>query len=214
MKFLIMANGKYGDLAWYKGRTELFDRVVCVDGGAGTARRLGIVPDWIVGDMDSIDEEDRASMERAGVRFAIYPAEKDFTDTQLALDLARREGAREVAVWGGTGSRLDHTLSNLFNAAKLVEDGIDVRFEAPGLTIYLVGDRLIVPGRVGDTVSVLVLGDRATGVTEEGFRYPLHQVVLDGRCQYAVSNVITKPNPSIRVATGILAVFHYRTLPE
>ncbi len=209
-----MANGEYGDPAWYKGRTERFDRVVCADGGTAAARRLGIVPDWIVGDMDSIREEDRAFMERAGVRFETYPAEKDFTDTQLALDLARREGAREVAVWGGTGSRLDHTLSNLFNAAKLVEGGIEVRFEAPGLTIYLVGNRLIVPGRVGDTVSVLVLGDRATGVTEEGFRYPLHQAILDGRCQYAVSNVITEPNPCIRVATGILAVFHYRSLPE
>lgn len=214
MKFLIMANGEYGDIAWYKGREELFDRVVCVDGGTGAACRLGIIPDWIVGDLDSTREEDRSFMERAGVRLEIFPAEKDFTDTQLALDLARREGAREVVVWGGTGSRLDHTLSNLFNAAKLVEDGIDIRFEAPGLTIYLVGERLIVPGRDGETVSILVLGDRATGVTLEGFRYPLQDADLDGKCQYTVSNIITEPNPRIRVAAGILAVFHYRTLPE
>ncbi|MDN5375908.1 MAG: thiamine pyrophosphokinae [Thermacetogenium sp.] len=214
MRFLIMANGEYGDLAWYRDRLQFFDRVVCADGGAGVARMLGIVPDWIVGDLDSIREEDRSQLERAGVRLEIHPPDKDFTDTHLALELARREGAREVAVWGGTGSRLDHTLCNLFNASRFVEDGIEVRFESPDLTIYLVDRQLIVPGSVGDTVSVLVLGDRATGLTEEGFRYPLQDADLDGRCQYTVSNVITRPHPCIRVATGILAVFHYRSLPE
>ncbi|KUK37032.1 MAG: Thiamine pyrophosphokinase ThiN [Thermacetogenium phaeum] len=214
MRFLIMANGEYGDLAWYRDRLRLFDRVVCADGGAGVARMLGIVPDWIVGDLDSIREEDRSQLERAGVRLEIHPPDKDFTDTHLALELARREGAREVAVWGGTGSRLDHTLCNLFNASRFVEDGIEVRFESPDLTIYLVDEQLIVPGSVGDTVSVLVLGDRATGLTEEGFRYPLEDADLDGRCQYTVSNAITRPHPCIRVATGILAVFHYRSLPE
>lgn len=214
VKFLIMANGEYGDPAWYRDRLQPFDRVICADGGTAAARRLGIIPDRIVGDLDSICDDDRAFMERMGVRFEVYPPEKDYTDTQLAFDLARREGARDVVVWGGTGSRLDHTLSNLFNASKLVEEGIRVSFESPDLTIYLIGDELTVPGRAGDTVSVLVLGDRATGVTEEGFRYPLERATLDVRCQYAVSNVITGPKPTIRVATGILAVFHYRALPE
>lgn len=214
MKFLVMANGEYGDSAWYRGRRQAFDRVICADGGAAAARRLGIVPDWIVGDLDSVKDDDRTYMEMMGVRFEVYPPEKDFTDTQLAFDLARREGAREVVVWGGTGSRLDHTLSNLFNASKLVEEGIRVSFESPDLTIYLVGDELTLPGKAGDTVSVLVLGDRATGVTEEGFRYPLDGATLECRCQYAVSNVIVGPEPRIRVASGILAVFHYRRLPE
>ncbi|MGB9791965.1 MAG: thiamine diphosphokinase [Thermacetogeniaceae bacterium] len=214
MKFLIMANGEYGDSAWYRGRWQGFDKIICADGGAAAARRLGIIPHWIVGDLDSVRDDDRAFMERMGVRFEVYPPEKDFTDTQLAFDLARREGAREVVVWGGTGSRLDHTLSNLFNASKLVEEGIRVSFESPDLTIYLVGDELTVPGRAGDTVSVLVLGDRATGVTERGFRYPLEGATLECRCQYAVSNVIVEPDPTISVETGILAVFHYRSLPE
>ncbi|MEG3071682.1 MAG: hypothetical protein RQM92_13355 [Candidatus Syntrophopropionicum ammoniitolerans] len=64
-----------------------------MDGGARRARQLGIIPDWIVGDMDSISEPDRRFMEEAGVSFELYPAEKDFTDTQIALRLAEREGA-------------------------------------------------------------------------------------------------------------------------
>jgi thiamine pyrophosphokinase len=193
VKFLIMTNGAYDDLNWYrKQRTDCFDRIICVDGGAGRARALSLTPHWIVGDLDSICEEDRRYME-------------------IALGLAAGEGAKKVVVWGGTGSRLDHTISNICSAAALLTRGIDVLFDSPGVTVYLVKDQLVLPGSVGDTVSLIVLGDRAAGVNLHGFQYPLRDAVLESRWQWAVSNVITEPGPVVKVASGNLAVFHYKT---
>ena len=209
MKCLIMANGEYGSLDWYRGQTERFDRVIGVDGGASRAIRLGIVPHWVIGDLDSLSVADKDALEEQGAVFCIYPPEKDYTDTQLALELAQKEGAGEIILWGGTGDRLDHTLSNLFSAARMAEQGIAIRFENPRVTIYLAHDRLVVPGQAGDTVSLIVLGDRAEGVTLQGFRYPLHNAALDGHWLCTLSNVIAEPNPSIQVASGVLAVFHH-----
>lgn len=211
MKFLVITNGEYGDLDWYKGRAGCFDRVVCVDGGAKRARELCIIPDWVVGDMDSISENDRKYMEEAGVCFEVHPPEKDFTDTQLALELAEREGGREIVVWGGTGSRLDHNLSNIFSASSFLMRGIDIVFESPDLAVYLVKERLVIPGSPGDTVSLIALGDRVSGVDLRGFKYPLAKATLEGNWQWAISNVITGADPTVRLDSGILAVFHYKT---
>ena len=67
-----------------------------------------------------------------GAVFCVYPPEKDDTDTQLALRLAHNDRADEIVVWGGTGDRIDHTLSNLFSAAGFVEQGIAIRFNTLG----------------------------------------------------------------------------------
>jgi thiamine pyrophosphokinase len=209
MKCLIMANGEYGALDWYRGRAQGYDRVIAADGGAGQALRLGVVPNWVVGDMDSLAQADREMLDGLGAVFCVYPPEKDDTDTQLALRLAHKEGADEIAVWGGTGDRIDHTLSSLFSAAGFAEQGIAIRFEHPRVTVYLVCGRLVVPGHEGDTVSLITLGNRAEGVSLDGFRYPLREAVLDYRRPYTVSNVIVEPNPCVRVTSGVLAVIHY-----
>jgi len=213
MKVLIMTNGEYGDLEWYQERKEGFDQIICVDGGAGWARKLGILPNWLVGDMDSLGDEDLKFMEQQGVQFARYSSKKDNTDTQLSLLLAEKLGADEITIWGGTGSRLDHTLSNLYSAASLIKKGKTVQFDSPGLSIYLVKDVLKLTGEIGKTVSVLAIGDGASGVTLEGFQYPLHNVEIDSMWQYWVSNVIVSSPQFVSVASGILAVFYYRELP-
>ncbi|MDD2556489.1 MAG: thiamine diphosphokinase [Eubacteriales bacterium] len=213
MKVLVMTNGEYGNLDWYKKRKDGFEQVICVDGGAGWAKKLGITPNWVVGDMDSIDEEDRVYMEREGVRFSCHPSQKEPTDTQIALQLAEQLGTDQITIWGGTGSRLDHTLSNLFSAAKFALGGGAVQFDSPILVIYLVKDMLKLSGQIGKTVSVLAIGGEARGVTLEGFQYPLKNVEVDSMWQYGISNVITSSTQVVSVASGILAVFYYRELP-
>ncbi|HHW28078.1 MAG TPA: thiamine diphosphokinase [Syntrophomonadaceae bacterium] len=213
MKVLIMTNGEYGNLEWYQERKEGFDQIICVDGGAGWARKLGILPNWIVGDMDSVGGDDLKFMEQQGVQFSRYPSQKDTTDTQISLQLADELGADEITIWGGTGSRLDHTLSNLYSAANFVKKGRTVQFDSPILSIYLVKDVLKLSGEIGKTVSVLAIGDGASGVTLEGFQYPLHNVEIDSMWQYGISNVIVSSPQLVSVASGILAVFYYRELP-
>ena len=214
MNYLILANGSYGNLAWYRSQLNNFDKIICVDGGASQARTLGIIPDWLIGDMDSIKPADRSYMEQAGVAIKLYPENKDYTDTQLALMLAAEEGATKLVIWGGTGSRLDHTISNIYSATVFLQQGIDIIFDAPDLTVYLVRDRLEVPAAVGDTVSLLALSEKAGGVTLHGFKYPLKDATLEGCWPYAVSNIVTIAHPLVEVASGVLAVFHYKIIVD
>jgi len=214
LRILVMTNGEYGDPGWYGPQRESFDRVICVDGGTTWAMRLGMVPDRVVGDLDSISPEALDYAAGHGAEFTVVPREKDNTDTQLALELAERDGATGVVIWGGTGSRLDHSLSNLFSASSLVLKGIAVQFASPREDIYLIDRSLVLPARVGETVSLIALGDEALGVTLSGFKYPLFDARINGRWQHAVSNVVVAENPAVRVASGVLAVIHYRELPE
>ncbi len=210
MRFLIMANGDYGDIEWYMSQPTEFDQVILVDGGANMARRMGIKADMVVGDMDSIDEVTHTHAVMEGTRLITVPSEKDDTDTQLAFKLAIDEGASEVVVWGGIGTRIDHSLSNLFSAVAMIERGIKVRFESPDAVIHLVDDRLALSGKSGDTVSLISLGAEAHGVSITGFKYPLNQAVLEGRWQYAISNVMLEDEGRVELTKGVLAVIHYR----
>jgi len=209
-----MSNGDYGDINWYRSRKDEFDQVVLVDGGANQASRIGVVPRWVVGDMDSIIPEAWDYAAGLETEFVAVPCEKDETDTQLALDLVAREGASEVVIWGGIGSRIDHTLSNLFNAASLIAQGIMVRFESPEETIYIIDDFLQLPGNAGETVSLIAMGEDVQGVTLQGFKYPLTRETLFCHRQYGVANIITSPDPTIDIESGIVAVIHYQSLKD
>ncbi len=213
-RMLILCNGSYGEPSWYRWQHSAYEGIICTDGAARMACRLGIVPGLVVGDMDSIDAGDRRKLERAGSQFLVFPPEKDLSDTQIAFDLVREQGATSVTVWGGTGSRLDHTLSTVLNAFRLVHSGIDVRFASPDLTIHLVRKSLALEGEPGDTVSLIVLGDAARGVTLHGLYYPLNNATLEGTWQCGVSNIMTSTRALVEVAAGNVAVFHYQRLPE
>jgi thiamine pyrophosphokinase len=205
---LIMANGQYGDPTWYKLRAHNYERIICADGGANWATKFGIIPNAIVGDMDSINETERSIMAQNGVLFYTFPSEKDFTDTYLAIDIAVKKGAKSISVWGGTGSRLDHTLANILSAVYFVKNGVSIRFESPNLTIYVIKDSLLLHGAIGDTVTILALEERAAGVSLQGFKYPLDNVILEADQPIGVSNIINSNESLIQIKSGILAVFH------
>jgi thiamine pyrophosphokinase len=210
MKLLIMANGDYGDQDWYRSYLNSFDWVICADGGANWARIFGIIPNMVIGDMDSISKDERSYCEKGGASLRHFPAEKDFTDTYLALEVASQKGAGDVTIWGGTGSRLDHTLANIFSAARFTDCGMKIRFASPAATMYLVReDPLLLKGQAGDTVSVLALGERAVGVSLAGFKYPVDGGVLEADKPIGVSNIMMGEESLIQATSGILAVFHH-----
>lgn len=210
MKCVVLANGEYGD-DWgsYRHIADDADCILCADGGANYAYSLQLVPDCIIGDMDSIVGEVRDYFGGLEVPIKKYPRQKDFTDTQLALSEAEARGADEIILLGSLGKRLDHSLSNLYSCMDLAMKGIKVSHRTPEMQVYLVTDELRLQGGPGDLVSVLVLTDQATGVSETGFEYPLQQAVLTKGNPYAVSNQMVGKDATITVDEGVLAVFHY-----
>lgn len=209
MKCIIMANGEYGELSLYKEILSSADRIICADGGANYAYRLGLIPNLIIGDLDSISIETRNFYADQGVSFQQYPSRKDFTDMQLALQAAAVMGAKEIILLGSQGGRLDHSLSNLYSGIEYTRKDIKVMHYHPECTIYLLMDQMPLAGQVGDLVSLLPLGGEVSGVNLKGFAYPLKNALLPCENPYAISNVLASEIASIQAASGVLAVLHY-----
>lgn len=209
MKCVVLANGEYGPLEQYSGIVAEGDIIICADGGANYAFEMGLIPAYIVGDMDSIKPEikDFFASQQAVVKK--YPRRKDFTDTQLALSLAEELGADEILFLGTLGKRLDHTLSNLYSGIDMAMMGKQVAHFSPDCMVYLTARRIVIAGQKGDVVSVLPLSEKALGVCEKGFEYPLENVVLEKKNPYTVSNTLADEYGEISVDEGILAVFHF-----
>lgn len=208
MKCLILANGSYGPLEAYRHQLEA-EIILCADGGANYAYLLNIIPDYIIGDMDSIKAEVRDYYSQKQVVFKKFPRQKDFTDTQLVIGLADELGATEIVLFGTLGDRLDHTLSNLYSSMDVCKKGKRVMHYSPELTIHIVADKLNLQGEIGDLVSVLALTDQVVGLTERGFKYPLENVILEKTNPFAVSNSLVANQGEIELKDGIIAVFHY-----
>jgi len=209
MKCVILANGDYGNVDFYKGLLKEADIILCADGGANYAYKMGIIPAYIVGDMDSILPPVVDYYKEQGVEFRRYPQRKDFTDTQLILALAEELNADEIVFLGSLGKRLDHTLSNLYCGGELALKGRKVWHCTENYSAYLVNQEITISGEVGDIVSVLALTDQAKGVYEEGFEYPLQNVILKKWNPYAISNVLAENEGVIKVREGLLLVIHY-----
>jgi thiamine pyrophosphokinase len=209
MKCVILANGDYGNVDFYKGLLKEADIILCADGGANYAYKMGIIPAYIVGDMDSILPPVVDYYKEQGVEFRRYPQRKDFTDTQLILALAEELNADEIVFLGSLGKRLDHTLSNLYCGGELALKGRKVWHCTENYSAYLVNQEITISGEVGDIVSVLALTDQAKGVYEKGFEYPLQNVILKKWNPYAISNVLAENEGIIKVREGLLLVIHY-----
>lgn len=211
MKCLILANGSYGPLESYQHLLTA-DIILCADGGANYAYLMKIIPDYIIGDMDSINSEAKEFYLQKQVTFRKFPKQKDFTDTQLVISFAEDLGASEIIFFGSLGDRLDHTLSNIYSSMDACKKGKKVLHYSPDLTIYIVAEKLNLHGRLGDLVSVLALTDDVDGLTERGFKYPLEKVRLEKTNPFAISNYLITENAEIELDNGIIAVFHYHNL--
>jgi thiamine pyrophosphokinase len=198
--------------------------VVAADGGARLARRAGLRVAHVVGDFDSLEATDRRELELEGAELHPYPADKDFTDLELAIDLAHSIAAtarapRRLLVLGGAGGRLDHFVANvaLLAAPVWLEAEPVVAVEAwlgtARLTVAIGGaPALPVPGAVGSLVSLLPQHGPATGVVTEGLRFPLRHETLRPGSSRGVSNVVAGPGSSVSVEQGVLLVvqpFHF-----
>jgi thiamine pyrophosphokinase len=159
--------------------------------------------------MDSIQPEVQEFYTNLQVPLQKFPLRKDFTDLQLCLDTAREWGVEEIIMLGSLGKRLDHTLANLYAGMELVRQGLKISHFTPECWVYIIDRELKITGQPGDIVSVLALTDQARGVSEVGFEYTPSSPLMESSQPYAVSNLLAGRRGTIKVESGILAVFHY-----
>lgn len=177
------------------------DLLIAADGGYTWLRDLGLTPDVLVGDFDSLAEVPALP----GV--VPLPKEKDDTDTMAAVRLAMERGFRNFRLYGGTGGRFDHTLANLQILTWLARQGCTNTLYGPTWMASAVADgELRFPAGLSGMISVFCQGDTATGVRLEGLKYPLTDATLTCDFALGVSNEFTGVPSRISVGKGCLLV--------
>jgi thiamine pyrophosphokinase len=220
---LVVADGEVPsraalDAGW-PGWDDAADLVVAADGGWDKAVSLGLLPDLLIGDADSLPEARYLALAADGVPIERSPAAKDESDAELALLAALRRGATHVTVLGALGGkRFDHALANVGLLSlpgsqdaevELLDGTTRIRsLGAPGPDGKAARCRL--DGATGDLVSLLPLGVAALGVTTHGLRYPLHDETLPPGPARGLSNVRTAVDASVTLRGGCLLVVETR----
>jgi len=206
---LVFANGELNDgpmvrHALAQGAGAL---IAAADGGARLAQACGLRPTVVIGDMDSLTADEVAALRAGGSTVLSYPEEKDQTDLELVLHWASEQGVNWMRIIGGIGSRFDQTVSNLHLLALPALKGCDVRMAAWAQETWLLRPpEGFIDGAPGDTVSLLPLSGRVTGIRTDGLRYPLHDETLALGPARGVSNVLTDARARVRIAEGVLLV--------
>ena len=206
MHIVIVANAPDFVAAPFRDLLERADLLIAADGGGNALFAAGIVPQLVIGDLDSLAPEAEAAFAAAGASIIRYPAEKDETDLELALLAAVARGGDTIDVLGALGGRWDQGLSNVALLALPELEGRRVRLLDTGQEAYLARGETPIPGAEGETVSLLPIGGAARGITTRGLYYSLHDAELRFEHSRGVSNVITQPPASVVVREGMLLV--------
>lgn len=209
MKFLILTNGEYGDYTFCQ-KQKHYDYILCADNGMRHAKQLGICPDEILGDFDSCSEEDLTFFRQQNVKITQAPCEKDETDTELALDTAISLGATQIDLWGGIGSRMDHSLGNIHLMYKALQQNVKVTLYSDRHTIHLIDKEIRLVGKQGDLVSLIPFTPTVKGVTTTALAYSLENGEFQMGKPYGVSNYMLGEIADIKIAEGILIVIQAR----
>ncbi|MDD2220727.1 MAG: thiamine diphosphokinase [Clostridia bacterium] len=181
--------------------------VICADGGAALARKCGLRPDLIIGDGDSISEEDLKWCSDNCIALRFVSKEKDFTDGELALAEAREFGGM-LYILGGMGGRFDHMLANIFVAAKELRHFTAICFDNGENTLYLLpAGNYQLYGQAGLTVSLLAIMEDAEGVCFQGMRYPLNNEVLPLGAGRGISNFFCGQEAELSFTKGRIMVW-------
>lgn len=207
MLVVVVASGalEADDVRWL----DAADLVIAADGGAAGLDASRRRPDRLVGDLDSTDAALVERLEADGVSVDRHPADKEATDTELALRAAIDAGATAILLLGALGGqRLDHELANLLLLADPELAELDVRMVRGSTTVRVLhgAGSLTLDGSAGGLVSLLPIGGDARGVSTRGLRWALAGATLRLGASRGISNEITTSPASVSLEHGRLAV--------
>jgi thiamine pyrophosphokinase len=202
---VILANGLMAsDTKW----PEILlpeDLLIAADGGARFFLAAETVPNYVIGDIDSLTDAELDALIRQGSRVVQHSVRKDETDLELAVNLAMDEGVNEILILACLGGRWDQTLANLMMLARPKLRKARLRILDGRQEVFLLrpGQTHRIDGRTGDTVSLIPIGGDAR-VTTTGLEYPLNNSVLAFGTTLGVSNQMNAPCYTVELCKGLL----------
>lgn len=208
MKIIIISGGEPPRLEVIKRELKDSSFLICADSGANCLYNYEISPNYLVGDFDSINPEILKYFLNKDCKIDKYPKEKDFTDTEIALNKAIELGASEIIFLGCTGSRLDHTLGNIGLLLKCLDLKIKAYLKDDNNIIFMTNESIDLEGEKGKTFSLLAYGNNVSGLTLKGVKYPLKNYELKVGDPLTLSNEFVEDKVSISFISGNLLILY------
>lgn len=203
---LIICNGEPPSRPLAKRLARKADVIVAADGGANIARRYGIRPDVIIGDLDSIKPSTKRFFRTT---LLVHVARQDNTDLEKALDFVVTRRIAKATIIAATGKRLDFTLGNL-SVIWNYTSRISLEFVGNGWTARPVGRAAAFRAKVGTTISLIPFG-QCSGITLRGLQYPLTNATMRVG-EIGVSNIVRLSSFSIHVQKGNMLLIAFGDL--
>ncbi|MCD4744613.1 MAG: thiamine diphosphokinase [Desulfobacteraceae bacterium] len=215
MKAVIIANGNIKKQKYFSQIINRADLIICADGGASHLKKMGILPHVIIGDLDSLNLQDTTFFKNNNIKIIKHPVDKDVTDTELAAVYAVEQNCHDITFIGATGSRLDHTLANIFLLKKTAHRFADQKMAGQKIQcriiddnneIFLVTDKITLTKEKNSFISILPLTEIVKGVTTLGLKYPLNNAKIKLGTSLGISNQFIDEKATISLKKGILIV--------
>ena len=205
-RILIFANGELPALEEARRILLPDDFIICADGGTRHALALGLTPNVIIGDMDSLPDSFQASTFTG--EFIQVSADKNETDLELAIDHALNLSSEEIIIIAALGGRLDQTLGNISLMTYSRLSAFDIRLNDGVEEIFFCRDQVKVKGGSDDIVSLIPWGGEVHGVETENLKWPLKNEILYPYKTRGISNEMLGEEASVKIKSGLLLVVH------
>jgi len=211
VKCIVFANGHIGDYERHRTYIKNGDFILCADGGARHALEMGLVPDYVLGDFDSLAGRIKARLDDMlkPEQFIGFPREKDKTDTHLAVEMALEKNPEQIVLMGATGSRLDHTLANIC-LLTMFENTVPIVLVNDNNELTLITESINLEGEPGEEISLLPLTPVVRGLTTTGLKWPLYDHTLVMGDSLGISNVMLGRTAGVTIKEGRLLVIRSR----
>lgn len=206
MRALIIGNGNILNTEIIKENLKPRDIIICCDGGIKYVFEEGIIPHYVIGDLDSSSPQIVQFFESKNVIFKKFNAKKDETDMELSVEFAISLGVYEILILGGIGTRIDHTLTNINLLIKPILANVKARIIDDYNEIFLIDSYIEIIGNEGELVSLIPLSSVVLGITTKGLSYELKDAKMKIGNSLGVSNVMVSSRVDISIKSGYLLV--------
>ena len=209
-RIVIFTNGELPDPAKARRLLRPGDTIICADGGTRHALALGVMPDIIIGDMDSAEKSRLQELTAAGVEIELYPPDKNETDLELAVNKAIELSPGEMIIAAALGGRMDQTLANIALLTGQRLSTFNVRLDDGVEELLLCRDQAQLEGGSGDIVSLIPWGGPVHGIQTRNLKWPLNDESLHADRTRGISNEMVSGSASIQIRSGLLLIVHRR----
>ena len=188
--------------------TRKYNKIIAVDGGLLSTKKLNLMPDVILGDFDTVSDELLSEYKDKGCQIIKLNPMKDDTDTEAALLKAMTWSPDEIDILGAIGSRFDHSYSNIFLLKRAYKAGVKVNIITEMCRISIItGDVTLKKSQLyGKYISLIQFDGNAEGVVLKDFVYELDgfDFNTDKTYRLGVSNELKKQEGHIHIDKGFM----------